>query len=308
MMRPIGRTLLACCIRDAIEVLAGTKSGRAMDNVFTAIFLIACLAMLIGLVRPSLVLPRSVPSTRRTVLKVYVVSAIIAFVGIGVTAPAKPDLKEQQPAMLSSEMTIAQYEQLCGNVPEDIYKARCSGKRVVWTLFINQVEGMRAFEARASAAPQGRPFDIELEQDFKWVDALDKYKHRKVVVTGIIRRPAGYAHDIESAEILQWPTYTPDETATVELAAKEAETRKKEEEQVLSAHKACRRVFRENATHPSTVDFPLFDRHYGATVKDGRIFVQFGATAKNSFGTELGFVVRCIVKDGEVTSFTATEG
>ncbi|WP_313806527.1 hypothetical protein, partial [Sphingobium sp.] len=68
---------------------------------------------------------------------------------------------------------------------------------------------------------------------------------------------------------------------------------------------ACRSAVLSNATHPSTVDFPLgYDFRAGG---EGRTQVLMSATAKNAFNLELKFKVHCDFNGTELTDFGMSE-
>ena len=68
---------------------------------------------------------------------------------------------------------------------------------------------------------------------------------------------------------------------------------------------ACRNAVLSNATHPSTVDFPLgYDFRTGG---EGRTQVLMSATAKNAFNLELKFKVHCDFNGTNLTDFGMSE-
>lgn len=287
-----------------------------MPYVFLLLFLAATLALIVGLFNPHVF--GKGRTSRINVVLVFGVCAVLSLAMLGVTAPRSngpsPQAIADQPtkadpmaqALARSEMSPAEYAILCRSVPADIYGQRCMGKRVAWPVLITEVEGRRKVEVRTIDTSAAK-FDLQLAKDFKWEGDLKAYGGRKIVFSGKLDAPKGYAHDISNVEILGLPPLTTEEQdlLTAEAQAK-AETARKAaaEDQAMTL---CQMEFRIRARHPSTVNFGVFDRYHALAWQDGTIVYRAGPTLKNSFGVELRYVLICEVKDGKLAAFEMHE-
>lgn len=69
---------------------------------------------------------------------------------------------------------------------------------------------------------------------------------------------------------------------------------------------ACRSAVRQNATHPSTVEFPWLDYDFKEG-QEGRTDLRMSAKAKNAFGLELKFKVWCEFHGADLKTFGMEE-
>lgn len=204
-----------------------------------------------------------------------------------------------------SEISPERYEAECRKATEAEWAQRCKGKRIAWPMMVVKVEKADQIEARAFAVDR-QLFDVILRRAASWPEPWPSYAGRKVVVTGVLKSPDGYAHDIGEATIA---FAEPDESerrviAAIEQKGKEDSARRERERQAVDL---CKREFVARARHPSTVEWPTFDKFYGVASNQEEVIVRAGPKARNSFGNELRFEMLCRVKAGKVVAFAAEE-
>lgn len=69
----------------------------------------------------------------------------------------------------------------------------------------------------------------------------------------------------------------------------------------------CQEAFRSKANYPSTVRFSVFDMQRGTAWAGKRFLYRAGPYAKNTFGLELRYVLRCDVEEGRIVRFDVAE-
>lgn len=287
--------------------------------VFALLSFVLFVAALIGLVKPSVICRTGTPS-RMKAFGFPLLASIGCFVVVGIVAhvdgpAALPTETARQEATATpevlpvSEMTITEYETLCGKVPDDIYKTRCKGKKVVWETFINEIEGVRKFEVQ-SALVDGRAFDVILQKDYDWQGDLGGYKGKKLKLIAEIDAPAGYAHDLKNAQIVEFLDYTPEEQQTMTaIQAKKAEEAEKtaRDSRATVAYRACTEALKSVAKFKSKVDCPWIpDFRY--TEKPDGYRISGKCELMNGFGNMVPHTFLCEYKDGAVTDIKASPG
>src|SRR5262249_27660630 len=149
-------------------------------------------------------------------------------------------------------------------------------------------------------AKEDQKFDLFLAEDYDWQGPLDAFKDRKIMMTGRLKAPDGYAHDIDEVKF-EFVALSAEDMAAAKAKAQAEAKAKADSDLETDAMAACQQEFSRRATHPSTVDFPMFDGKRAIEHKpDGSILYQAAPYAENSFGAKLRFIMRCRFKDGKV--------
>lgn len=274
------------------------------------LIILGAVATLVGLITVIRPMPKLGVATRRDAVGLIVGGFVMVVIGGAVLPPpdASEGMSDDAPAASAaapvSDMTVAEYEALCADAPEGIFNQRCKGKRIVWDLFVTDVEDVRSAEMSVASVP-GRLFDVTFADDVAWDGALDDYQGMKVQIAARIDAQRGYAHDLDDARALHWDVpYTAEETAAVQAAEEEAATRIA----IADAQVMCEEELRRQAQFPSKVDCPFFGGSAGMRLDSGALLVQGRCDLRNGLGAMIPHTFRCIVNDGAVVQFEAAPG
>ncbi|WP_449471825.1 hypothetical protein [Sphingobium chungangianum] len=170
---------------------------------------------------------------------------------------------------------------------------------------------------KVKAAADGRR--VYTEADFEWPEGSAGLRTAAVKVMNRImeQRRECEALDHQSlvlnkttkGKVFSVPCFTAGEMLSFDFVAADATNgrsfAKVDPMEETEAVVACRNAVLSNATHPSTVDFPLgYDFRTGG---EGRTQVLMSATAKNAFNLELKFKVHCDFNGTNLTDFGMSE-
>ncbi|WP_020594133.1 hypothetical protein [Kiloniella laminariae] len=281
---------------------------------------------IVGIFSPKRALPKEENPTRKKAFFTFFGISFVTFLIGAVLAPtdnSMPSLtpqtatenlspEEQQQALITewlslSELSPEDYARICQSAPDGAYKQQCKGKAVTWYGFINEVADVDKLEVRVGPEHDSKAFDLDLINDLDASEPLERFKDQKILFRAVVDSNSGFDHDLDQGTFIT-VALTNEESEAILQEQEAAKIKLEQTDTFITEHIECRKQFKANANHPSTVDFPLVDLYHASEIiEDGSHIIQGSASAKNSFNTELEFTYQCIFKDQQFVTINIRE-